>query len=169
MKPPHFIMGFCRYSVWILLVTPLLVELFYPNTILFGCSVALSVAIIVYFCEWIPLYLHSRPLYYEDLENDLAIQDRARKKFQVYFLRLQQIILVASVTLTALYYRDRYQHEEFHLWIFISAIGGFNAFVAQILDPLGKILLQLVNTYRLASPLHSSQHSDINGIPELSV
>lgn len=159
----------CKYSVWILLIIPILVELFYPNTILFGSSVALSVTVIVYFCEWLPLYLHSRPLYYEDLENDQAIQERARRKFQVYFLRLQQLVLVLSVTLTVLYYRDRYQHEEFHLWIFISAIGGFNAFVAQILDPLGKIMLQLVNTYRLASPFHTGEPDDLNDLPELQV
>lgn len=163
-------MNKCNYIAWCLLLAPVLVQLYYPNAILFGLSIAIASMTIVYFCEWIPLYLHSRPLYYEDLENNQALQPQSRRKFQNYFLRLQQVIIVLSVTLTALYYRDKYQHEDFHLWVLLSAVGGFNAFIAQILDPLGKILLQVVNTYRLASPLITHQSSDIlDTLPELVV
>lgn len=110
----------------------------------FYISLTCGVFLLVTLFPQIALYLHSKPFYYEDLQEP---------RFQVLFLRLQQVFTLLAVVPSFIFYLERWQApEEAHWYTLFALWGGYNAFLTQILDPLGKVLLHIVDYVRINSP-----------------
>ena len=110
----------------------------------FYITLTISVSFIVLCFPHTALYLHSKPFYYEDL---------AEARFQVVFLRLQQLFTILAVVPSFLFYIERWHTPDQTHWYALFALwGGYNAFLSQILDQVGKILLRLVDYVRVHSP-----------------
>lgn len=137
-------------SVGLALVIPAMVYVYVEATgWWFYTTLTLSVSFLVVWFPHTALYLHSKPFYYEDL---------AEPRFQRVFLRLQQIFTILAVVPSFLFYIERWQTPDRTHWYALFALwGGYNAFLSQILDPVGKILLRVVDYVRVHSPRTTPQ------------
>ena len=146
---------------------------FLPSVILFPCllfievyrnyyyiffSIFTSLLILTWNFPIISRLIYSRPIYFEDLNNQLSFDNNeSRKKiiydiensdkFKTKFIIFQQFIISIVIALTADYIKSRFydnNDEKLSLFAIIGIIGGLLSLMIKVIKLLGKITLIII-------------------------
>ena len=88
---------------------------------------------------------HSRPLYYDDLEDIDYVNTSVRKRFQVIFVFIIQITLTLIMSGLIYYYYDRVKNTNLSRMEIFGVLGGFISLLLKIENGIGKCMLTLLN------------------------
>lgn len=89
--------------------------------------------------------VHTRPLYFDDLEDDRFVDPLVRKRFQFIFIIISQINLSLIMSALIFYYYDRLHNTELSRMEIVGIIGGFVALLSKAENIIGKITLSFMN------------------------
>jgi hypothetical protein len=150
---------------------------FIPSVILFPClliievyrnyyyiffSIFTSLLILTWNFSVISRFIYSRPIYFEDLNKQLSLDNNEERKkiiydiensdkFKTRFILFQQFIISAVIALTADYIKSRFyenqdenQDEQISTFAIIGVIGGLLSLMVKVIKLLGKISLIII-------------------------
>jgi len=146
---------------------------FIPSVILFPClliievyrnyyyiffSIFTSLLILTWNFPIISKFIYSRPIYFEDLNKPLSIDNNEDKKkiiyniensdkFKTRFILFQQFIISVVFALTADYIKSRFYDnidEQISIFAIIGVIGGLISLTIKIIKFFGKISLIII-------------------------
>jgi hypothetical protein len=146
---------------------------FIPSVILFPClliidmyrnyyyiffSIFTSLLILTWNFPMISRFIYSRPLYFEDLNKQLNIENNENKKkiiydiensdkFKIRFIIFQQFIISIVMALTADYIKSRFYYnndENISTFAIIGIIGGLLSLMVKVIKLLGKVSLYII-------------------------
>jgi hypothetical protein len=95
---------------------------------------------------------HTRPLNFQDLEDDNHVNPLIRKRFQVMFIITLQIFGALMITGMVDYYMYRYENTSLSKFEIMGVVGGFISLISKVERIVGKGLLSLLNQVRIRSP-----------------
>lgn len=125
-----------------------------------------SFYIIVNVFKCIIPWLHSKPIYFDDLEDHMNPQYRDR--FQQWFTRILQIMTSLICIALVWYYTQRYESTSLSALELLGVLGGFLSLMSKVEDYTGSFLLMGLNHYRrINSPFigpFTGDRLDIDGI-----
>lgn len=90
------------------------------------------------------LWSHSRPVWFEDLEDPLRIEPHYKRRFQRYFIMLHTLVIVVMVASTVYYYFHKYEQSSLGLWAILGLIGGVLNLVQLLETYAGNLLISCV-------------------------
>lgn len=122
-------------------------------------TTGLSTYIILFNFPCIVERYHSRPLYYNDLEHNVSIDPVMKKRFQIIFVFILQIILTLLMSGLVYYYFDQFHTTGLSNMEIFGVIGGFISIMLKIENIIGKCILILVNIYKDRSVTVKSSNS----------
>ncbi len=145
---------------------------FIPSVILFPCllfieiyrnyyyiffSIFTSLLILTWNFPIISRLIYSKPIYFEDLNKQLKIDNNENKKiiydiensdkFKTKFILFQQSIISIVIALTADYIKSRFNNgnsEKLSLFATIGIIGGLLSLMIKVIKLLGKVTLIII-------------------------
>lgn len=88
--------------------------------------------------------VHSRPLYFNDLEDNRDIEPSTQKRFQMIFVCILQITLTLLVAGLVYYYYDQFHSTGLSKMEIFGVIGGFVSLMLKIENVVGKFALTIV-------------------------
>ena len=100
--------------------------------------------------------VHSKPLYYNDLENNLAIDLYTKQKFQIIFISIIRVTLSLLVIGILYYYYDRFNETNLSAVELFGILGGIYSLIFKIENVIGKSVLFLLNYFKSFSIYNSS-------------
>lgn len=68
-------------------------------------------------------FFHSKPLYICDLEDQYTLTVSERRRFQLLFVRLQQLVTILCIPIVLQYYLHKYPHITRQNWLENLAIA----------------------------------------------
>ncbi len=92
--------------------------------------------------------VHSRPLYYNDLEDDKYVDPAIRQRFQYLFIFILQITLTVIISGLIYYYYDKMHVSKLTSIEMIGVLGGFVSLLLKIEHAIGKLALSLLNFWK---------------------
>lgn len=95
--------------------------------------------------------IHSRPLYYDDLEDDRFIDNSTRKRFQFIFICILQITLTLIISGLIYYYYDRLYNTNLSKIEVFGVLGGSISLLLKIENVIGKLTLTCINIMKSRS------------------
>jgi hypothetical protein len=108
-------------------------------------TISISTYVILINFPIIVKQFHSRPIYYDDLEDTKFINVSIRKRFQFIFIFILQITLTLIVAGLVYYYHDRLNHTNLSNMEVFGVLGGFISLLLKIENIVGKISLTVIN------------------------
>ena len=174
----HFFGNFFYYKIF-----------FIPSVILFPCllfievyrnyyyiffSIFTSLLILTWNFPIISRFIYSRPIYFEDLNKQLKLDNNEEKKniiydiensdkFKTKFILFQQFIISVVIALTADYIKSRFydnQDEQISTFAIIGVIGGLLSLMVKVIKLLGKITLIII--YKQKKKIEEEQSGNQN-------
>lgn len=100
---------------------------------------------------------HSRPLYYDDLEDDRYIDPAIKRRFQFIFVIILQITLTLIISGMIYYYYDRFHITGLSKIEIFGVLGGFISLLLKIENMIGKSILTGLNMWKKWSPYLESE------------
>jgi hypothetical protein len=97
--------------------------------------------------------VHSRPLYYDDLEDDRFVDPRIRKRFQFIFVCILQVTLTVIISCLIYYYYDRLYNTNLSKFEIFGVLGGSISLLLKIENVIGKVTLTIINMMKYRSTL----------------
>lgn len=140
---PHCRQGKTR---WFMLVIPLMaippIFLKYFQSVLYitPCTV-LGSYIILYHFPYFLKSMHTRPLYFEELENNEEIDKNLKKCFQDIFLKVINIVLAIVIGAIVDYAFYRFHDSKLSWFEILGLIGGMLSLYRSAWDYIGRVLL----------------------------
>lgn len=117
-----------------------------------GLSVVLACYAVLYNHPSIVIWLHDCPIYFRDLENTTLLHtDPNRFKFQTIWLAIQRFTVSLAISVVCIYYKDLLKHTSLNWLEILGFFGGFISLLYRIVDPVGNILLYVLNQARIRS------------------
>lgn len=104
--------------------------------------------------------VHSRPLYYDDLEDDRFVDPLVRKRFQFIFICILQITLTLIISGLIYYYYDRWQNTNLSKIEVFGVLGGSISLLLKIENAIGKITLTGINLLKHMSTSDAPDHGE---------
>ena len=104
--------------------------------------------------------VHSRPLYYDDLEDDRFVDPLVRKRFQFIFICILQITLTLIISGLIYYYYDRWHNTNLSKIEVFGVLGGTISLLLKIENVIGKITLTFINLLKHRSTIDASDHGE---------
>ena len=101
--------------------------------------------IFLYNFPYFSKYLHTKPIYYEDLNsknNELNFNQARKKKFQKLFITIQQITLSLAFVFVFEYSFNRLKNTPFNFTELLALLGGFFTLYEKISSNLGMLLIK---------------------------
>jgi hypothetical protein len=115
-------------------------------------------------------FLHGRPVYFEDLEDDQAADRKTKRRFQLAFEISLTITLAILMGSLIDYYLDRFNHTTLSDLELLGVLGGFLSLLSKCEDIIGKALLFGLHCYKVEySPRPSMQQSPKVEMSEFSL
>lgn len=174
----HFFGNFFYYKIF-----------FIPSVILFPCllfievyrnyyyiffSIFTSLLILTWNFPVISRFIYSRPIYFEDLNKQLKLDNNEEKKniiydiensdkFKTKFILFQQFIISVVIALTADYIKSRFydnQDDQISTFAIIGVIGGLLSLMVKVIKLLGKITLIII--YKQKKKIEENQSDNQN-------
>lgn len=108
--------------------------------------------------------VHSRPLYYDDLEDGRYVAPAIRKRFQFIFVCILQITLTIIISGLIYYYYDRLHNTELSTIEIFGVLGGFISLLLKIENFIGKFTLACINIYKNRTHLDTTQRMRSNSL-----
>lgn len=112
-------------------------------------SVILSTYSILLNAPGIIHFLHGRPVYFEDLEDDMAADPRTKRRFQKAFEFSLTITLAILMGSLIDYYLDRYHNTILSGLELLGVFGGFLSLLSKCEDIIGQGLLFGLHCYKV--------------------
>jgi hypothetical protein len=163
---------------------------FIPSVILFPCllfievyrnyyyiffSIFTSLLILTWNFPMISRFIYSRPIYFEDLNKQLKLDNNEEKKniiydiensdkFKTKFILFQQFIISVVIALTADYIKSRFydnQDDQISTFAIIGVIGGLLSLMVKVIKLLGKITLIIIYKQKKKVELNQSDNQNI--------
>lgn len=104
--------------------------------------------------------VHSRPLYYDDLEDDRFVDPLVRKRFQFIFICILQITVTLIISGLIYYYYDRWYNTNLSKIEVFGVLGGSISLLLKIENAIGKITLTCINLLKHRSTIDASDHGE---------
>lgn len=96
--------------------------------------------------------VHSRPLYFHDLEDNRDVIDPIiKKRFQMIFIIILQINLTILVSVLIYYYYDQFHTTGLSKMEIFGVLGGFISMMLKIENCIGKFTLSFVSLCKNSS------------------
>ena len=166
---------------------------FIPSVILFPClliievyrnyyyiffSIFTSLLILTWNFPIISKFIYSKPIYFEDLNKELSLDNNKRNlkiiydiensnKFKSKFILFQQFIISIIIALTADYIKSRFYDnidEQISMFAIIGVVGGLISLMIKIIKFLGKISLIII--YKQKIKIEASEYIEENNSDE---
>jgi hypothetical protein len=118
-------------------------------------SVAIYILLLNFPC--IVARVHSRPLYYDDLEDDRYIDPAIKRRFQFIFVIILQITLTLIISGMIYYYYDRFHITRLSKIEIFGVLGGFISLLLKIENLIGKSVMVVLNLWKKWSPYLESE------------
>ena len=162
---------------------------FIPSVILFPClliievyqnyyyiffSIFTSLLILTWNFPMISKFIYSRPIYFEDLNKQLNLNNDKHKKiiydiensdkFKSRFILFQQFTISLVIALTADYIKSRFynnQDEQISTFATIGVIGGLLSIMIKIIKLLGKLTLIIIYKQKKRTEENNSNNENI--------
>ena len=147
-KKQCYILKRCMMVIIILPLLPLLKyqELLWMRTLYYIVpTTSVSVYIILLNFPNVVRRMHSRPLYYGDLEDERFVSPNVRKRFQYVFIFISQVSLSLISSALVFYYYNRFHHTNLSNMEVLGVVGGFVSFLSKIENIVGKFTLGCMN------------------------
>ena len=142
----------------VLLFPCLLIIKVYRNYYYIFFSIFTSLLILTWNFPIISRFIYSKPIYFEDLNKELSLDNNERNlkiiyniensnKFKSRFILFQQFIISIIIALTADYIKSRFYDnidEQISMFAIIGVIGGLISLMIKIIKFLGKISLIII-------------------------
>jgi hypothetical protein len=100
--------------------------------------------------------MHSKPSYYDDLEDPLYVDSGVRKRFQHIFIIILQIILSIAAVVLAYYYMGDYNNTYLSTVELFGVFGGFVVALIHIGRCFGIVLIFVLNIQKNSSNMQVS-------------
>lgn len=107
-------------------------------------SVAVCSYVILYHCPYFLKSMHTKPLYFEDLEDNEAIRESLKRKFQDVFLKIINVLLAIIVGGLVDYFLYRFQRSSLSWFEILGLIGGMLSLYRTMWDYVGRFLLMVL-------------------------
>jgi hypothetical protein len=117
----------------------------FRNRIYLSILLFLLVWIFLYNFPYLSKYLHTKPIYYEDLNKKnqiINLNNKDRKKFQKIFITIQQFTLTIAFICVYEYGFDRLKKTPLVFTELIALLGGFLNIYQRISSLVGTLLLK---------------------------
>ena len=109
-------------------------------------------------------FVHSRPLYYGDLEDDKYVNPSDRHRFQSIFIVILQITLTLIIS-GLIYYYYSYMHiSNLSTIEKIGVLGGFISLLLKIENVVGKFALSCLNLWKIHNASTSESNNEERGL-----
>jgi hypothetical protein len=108
-------------------------------------TISASVFVLLINLPIIVKQIHSRPIYYDDLEDTRFINTSVRKRFQLVFIFILQITLTCITAGLVYYYHDRLTTTNLSSIELFGVFGGFISLLLKIENIIGKLALTVIN------------------------
>ena len=161
-----------------LIITPLPFLIFINKNGLDWCrtlyyilpTTAISIYVILLNFPNIVKIAHSKPVYFNDLEDINGASEKLKKKYQQIFVVILQILLTVIMSGMFYYYYSRFHNTTLSNLEILGVLGGYISLLSKIERLVGKSLLSILNYYKKSSPSLSycNDGNKINNI-ELSI
>jgi hypothetical protein len=96
---------------------------------------------------------HSKPLYFNDLEDNRYAEPGIQKRFQFIFIAILQFTLTISITSMIYYYHDSFHNTNLTKMELFGVLGGFYSLLLKIENKIGNIVLYLLNKWKESTPI----------------
>jgi len=131
---------------WFMLIIPLMMipPLFLEDlrTVLYvtPCTI-LGSYIVLYHCPYFLKSMHTRPLYFEELEDNGEIDKALKKRFQDIFLKVINVVLAIVMGAIVDYAFYRFHDSKLSWFEILGLMGGMLSLYRSAWDHIGRILL----------------------------
>ena len=174
----HFFGNFFYYKIFfipsVILFPCLLIIEVYRNYYYIFFSIFTSLLILTWNFPVISRFIYSRPIYFEDLNKQLSLDNNEEKKniiyniensdkFKTKFILFQQFIISVVIALTADYIKSRFydnQDDQISTFAIIGVIGGLLSLMVKVIKLLGKITLIII--YKQKKKVEENQSDNQN-------
>lgn len=144
----------------LLVLTPLPFLIFINNEKLNWCrtlyfilpTTAVSIYITLLNFPNIVKIAHTRPVYFDDLEDVNGASEEMKHKYQKIFVIILQILLTVIMSGMFYYYYSRYHNTTLSEIEILGVFGGYISILSKIERLIGKSLLSIVNYYKKSTP-----------------
>jgi hypothetical protein len=102
--------------------------------------------------------VHSRPLYYDDLEDNRFVDPLVRKHFQFIFICILQVTLTLIISGVIYYYYDRLHNTKLSSIEVFGVLGGSISLLLKIENVIGKVMLTGISIMKKHSYGDSATH-----------
>ena len=116
-------------------------------------STALSTYIILLNFPSLIKIAHSRPIYYEDLEDDRYVNPHIKKKYQNFFNIIIHFFITILISSLCYYYYDRLHNTALSKIELLGVFGGILSMASKIERVIGKTVLSILNKIKVKSPI----------------
>tara|TARA_B100001123_G_C14770095_1_gene812331 strand:- start:168 stop:644 length:477 start_codon:yes stop_codon:yes gene_type:complete len=138
-------------------------------------SIFTSLLILTWNFPIISRFIYSRPIYFEDLNKQLSLDNSEDKKniiydiensdrFKTKFILFQQFIISVVIALTADYIKSRFydnQDDQISTFAIIGVIGGLISLMVKVIKLLGKITLIIIYKQKKKTEENHSDNQNI--------
>lgn len=114
-----------------------------------SCTTSLAIYSLLLNFPSIVRRVHSRPLYYNDLEDDTYVDPAIRMRFQYLFIIILQITLSFIASILIYYYYDKMHTSTLSGIEMVGVLGGFVSLLLKLENFIGKIVLSTLNMWKL--------------------
>jgi hypothetical protein len=97
--------------------------------------------------------IHTRPIYYDDLEDSRYIDQTIKKRFQFIFIVILQITVTLIISSMIYYYYDQFHYTELSKIEIFGVLGGFISLLLKIENMIGNSVLVGLNLWKNRSPI----------------
>ena len=117
------------------------------NVYVITASGFMSGSLLMYLFPKIATFLFEKPLYFEDLNDNLKIDDSS-KKYQKYFIISNGFFSSVLFASMINYFFFKYQESKLSVLELIGVLGGLLEFFKQGQSIFGEKLIQILNYYK---------------------
>lgn len=104
--------------------------------------------------------VHSRPLYYDDLEDIRFIDDSVRRRYQFVFILILQITFTIIISGLIYYYYNRFHLTTLSDMELFGVFGGCISLLLKIENNIGTAILNIINYIKNKSKKDISLHAE---------
>ena len=113
----------------------------------------------------LPLLMHRKPVWYDDLVDSTAVTDAAKRRFQKQFVRLLRVLMALVFTAIVDYGLFRFQSSQFSWLETLALFGGLLSLFGKVQNSLGSLLLSYIAGRKHRALSISMIHLDSGGEP----